>query len=282
MHPLARVLSCLLVLGLASASAHAQTLVHYYDFSTGTVNDQVGDANGVLTGDASITGGELVTGGDSDSGLLLNGSGVATSAVSGITGSFSIEDWVTLTDDSQFFPLIFGFGSSTSADYLLSHPYRASYGGDATVEYNSDATGSNGIDLESDGSSLPVGTQQLVGLTYDASTETFTVYLNGVEAGSANTGGALDLSTIAGTSDGGIGGFDAFGDPTAIADTSKFAIYTGALTADQMMADFTAGAAGAGGESLGVGSAPEPRSWAMACLVLVAFCVARRRVGFIS
>ncbi len=267
---LARFLSCLAALVLVSTTAPAQTLVHYYNFATNTGNDQVGNANGVLSDGATISNGELQTTSGILSGLVLNGPSVTNSAVSGLTGSFSIEDWATITPNTHLTaPALFGFTSGSASNYFTVYSYHNLSGTPGTVDYDSPTTNQYSADFN--GLPLPEGTPIDVGVTYSATTETLSLYLNGVETTSVSTDGALNLSSIAGTFDGGIGGFDPGLTSTAVSDTTQFAIYNGALSSNQMLADFDNGSPV---------SAPEPSTWAMLCGGMALLFLARRLIRF--
>ena len=209
-------------------------LQHAYDFSANNGNDSIGVANGVLQNSATIANSSLVTTGPANQGLALNGPGVSTSALANVTGSFTVEIWSTLQSDGSNFPVLFGFGTST-ANFLLCHPHRGGQGGAATIELSGPGV-STTLNLSS--GSLPTGTQNMVAVTYNASTNTVTSFLNGSQTATATLSSAFNLSSIAGTTVGGIGGFDAYNDPSANGTVQYFAIFNHALTSAQIQADY--------------------------------------------
>jgi len=234
------------------SSANAQTLVHRYDFNT--TNDSVGTANGTLVGTASLAGGALVTDGGKGT---VNGTWSGTgprmtldpSAVAGITGAFSIEDWFTCTTGWPKYDSCYALSDgsdpgSQSASYLLAVPVRG---------YNPYPSGVNvvgaggisrpavGWDLGMEGIYLDTpGVHQTV-LTYDGNS--FRYYVDGVLSTFGIGGGPVsdpgfNLSTLPNI---GINGGSPFNDPSLTGSTYDFRIYSGALSADQVATNFAAG-----------------------------------------
>ena len=116
------VLLSVLLLGLSPAYAD---LVHRYDFAT-DASDSVGAADGTLEGTASISGGVLTTTnvlGQWTAGAPANGVLVPASAVSGITGPFTVEMWADISFGGGY-TTAFSFSDTTTSNYVLATPAR--------------------------------------------------------------------------------------------------------------------------------------------------------------
>lgn len=264
------------------ASADAQSLLHRYDFNS--TSDTVGTANGTLVGTATLSGGALVTAGGNGT---VNGTWSGTgprmtldgSAVSGLSGAFTIETWFTATTGWPKFDTVFSFSDATTANYLLSTPVR---GGDpwqssvAMKGAGGTATGSwdyfaNGIYLDTPGVH-----QQLV--TYDGTTLTY--YIDGVMANFASLPATVvnpgfNLSTLTSI---GINGGSPYGDPSLTGSTYDFRIYSGALSADQVAGVYSLGSdAGNAAIISAITPVPEPSTLALGALGGLALLVMRQR-----
>jgi hypothetical protein len=251
-------------IGLALAfSANAQsTLVHYYDFSTGTANDQVGTANGTLTGTATITGGGLyVNGGNGTVGGQFGGGGpmlvLDPSAGAGITGAFTIEDWFTCTTGWPKNDTLWCFTDASTTgnaggsnpNYLFNVPVQADYNYWASAAFvvgGGGLTRSNvGWDLELKGNQstgvwLDQGGPHQTILTYDGNT--FTYYVDGAIAWQAPTVNdpGFNLSSLPEIA---IGGGSPYNDPAMTGDTWSFAIMSGAISSNQVASLYGLGSA---------------------------------------
>ena len=260
------------LVGLA-VSANAQ-LLHQYDFSTGTGNDLVGTANGTVQGGATIGGGALnVNGGNGGVDGIWSGTGprltLNSSAVSGITGAFTIEDWFTCTTGWPKFDTLYAFSDGSNNNYLLGAPVRAEDGYPSGVGF----VGAGGLtrsqistwDMVLHGIYLDTpGVHQTV-LTYDGTT--FSYYVDGVLANyngyaATLTDPGFNLSSLL---DIGIGGGSPYDDPSMTGSTYAFRIYGQALTSDQVAALDTAGA-GASTSTINADIAPVPEPGSLALM----------------
>ena len=275
-------------------AANAQ-LAHYYQFSTGTANDQVGTANGTLQGSATITGGALVTdGGNGTVSGQWGGTGpmltLDSSAVSGITGAFTIVDWYQATTGWPKFDTAYAFsdgnvdGSGNPIDYLLHTPVRA----DANNTYPS------GVGLEGGGGALVRDANnwdyavrgifldgnnlhQTV-LTYDGTT--FSYYVDGAPAYYAAYGYAdtltdpgFNLSLLTRIA---LNGGSPYADPALTGSTYSFAIFNQGLTTDQVAAIYGLGD-DASVSQLNAAAVPEPGTIALSALAGLAGLLFWRR-----
>ena len=276
---LAATAGLLAALGL---SADAQSLLHRYDFNS--TSDTVGTANGTLVGTATLSGGALVTDGQNGN---VNGTWSGTgprmtvdgSAVSGLSGAFTIETWFTCTTGWPKFDTIYSFSDATTANYLLSTPVRGGAPWQSSVAMKGaggTATGSwdyfaNGIYL--DNNSLH---QQLV--TYDGTTLTY--YIDGVIANYSSLPATVvnpgfNLSTLTSI---GINGGSPYGDPSLTGSTTDFRIYSGALSADQVAGVYSLGSDASNVSIISaITPVPEPSTLALGALGGLALLVMRQR-----
>ncbi len=199
--------------------------------SGGTVPDSGSAASsatsGTLVGGATVTNGQLMT-----DNVKNQGMSIPVAALSSISGSFSIEDIATSTTAKQGWSTLFNLGSS-AATAIYSHPQRQDN------LYMSGEVGYNQLNYV--GGGMPVGTPTMETLTWNASTDTFSLFVNGKLQGSVVLSGtnAINLSSLTSTgTNNGIGGFDPYNDPSFIGGTSDFRIYGSALTPGQVLSDY--------------------------------------------
>lgn len=279
-------LNAAIITGLLVAlgvSANAQ-LLHRYDFNS--TSDTVGTANGTLVGTASLSGGALVTaGGNGTVDGIWSGTGprltLDPSAVSGITGAFTIEDWFTCTTGWPKFDSLYAFSDATTSNYILGAPVRGYDPWPSGVGF----IGAGGIsrgdvwDIVLSGIYLDTPSLHQTILTYDGTT--FSYYVDGVLAnysGLAST--AIDtgfnLSTLTAV---GIGGGSPYDDPSLTGSTYDFRIYGQSLTADQIASVYSLGSdASTGSIDAAIAPVPEPSTLALAGFALLASAVVRRKI----
>jgi hypothetical protein len=221
--------------------------LHEWNFSTPDVNGNtitdVGSGGssataGILTGGATISNAALLTTNISQQGMII-----PYAALSGISGSFSLEDVFIRSAADTGYSTLFSFGQSTS-EFLLSHPSRLDNQTLTGELYNGtlQSGGTGPIELNWKNGAAVAGQTTVEVMAFDASDDMLSYYVNGVLQGSAFVTGGLNLSQLAGTTgtDNGIGGFDAFGDPAFAGATMDFRIYGSALTAGQVLSDYQA------------------------------------------
>lgn len=260
--------------------ANAALLEHRYDFNS--TNDTVGTANGTLVGTASLTDGALVTnGGNGSVNGIWSGTGprmtVDGSAVSGLTGAFTVEDWFTCTTNWPKFDTLYSFSDSTADNYLLACPVRGGGPWQSSVAMkgaSGTATGSwdyfaNGIYLDTPGVHQTVA-------TYDGTTLTY--YVDGVLANYADlpatvTNPGFNLSTLTSI---GINGGSPYGDPALTGSTYDFRIYSGALSADQVAKVYALGA-NASNSDISSATVPEPNTLVLLAAGVVTLLYTRLR-----
>lgn len=218
---------------LLGVSAHAQ-LLHHYDFST-DASDSVGTAHGTLEGNATINSGALTTtavaGGLNSSGVPQNGVLLPNSAVSGITGAFTIETWFVASYGGGYTTL-FSFSGNNTANYLLATPARGNSPYASTIS----VVGGGGGSAEQQASEQyqDDGVIHDMVVTYDGSTLSY--YIDGALGSFSGlsptiTDAGLNLSSLSYI---GINGGSPWSDNSMNGSTLDFRIYGQALSADQV------------------------------------------------
>jgi hypothetical protein len=264
---------------LGATAVHAQTVETYFNLQTfgtvaagGTVTDQTGNTTATLNADpnTSLTSSGLtITAGPSGN-AASTGLTFAPGALSGFTGDFTIQDWVTPSSTSGV--ALFGGNSGPENTYigdgytgvstLIGFNWGSLVGGGGTGNPLGQPYNRFGNTVA--GYSLTPGTLYDLVLTYSAATYTFTQYINGVETGSLQE--AFSSTSLAGVETFAIGGavnepWVSFGDSSAAETTSGFLLYSGALSSSQVAAVDSLG----DGASLPdiTAAVPEPSTWAM-------------------
>ena len=218
---------------LLTAAADAQ-LIHRYSFNDGTATDSVGGANGTLVGGATISGGALNT--VADGGFLSLPANVAD----GVTGSFTIEDFVTVSSVDQGFSSLFSL-SSNPENFLLANPARPAASNAVTANFRQDGEGEFVV-FNADATS-PRDVQFLYTLVYDASVNggTARLFINGTQVAEGTGGTITDFNLSQSSGDLNGIGRPVFSDPVVVAATDEFRIYANALSDAQVLANFQAG-----------------------------------------
>jgi hypothetical protein len=231
---LAAVLAVMLI---QPPPAYAQTLLHQWTFNTdGT--DSVGGATAILNGGATISGCQLVLNGTSAYASLPIGGDIATLT------SASFEAWVTWTDNGRW-SRIFDFGNDTNVNMFLT-PRNSDTN---TPRFAITITSNPGEQRATSGAALPAGTQVHVVVTIDGTTNTGRLYVNGVQVAQNAGGMTLRPSSLGHTTNNWLGKSQ-YPDPFFQGTINEFRIYSGALSAAQVLSDFNAGRAPCAGPVL--------------------------------
>ncbi len=276
-----------------ASAANAQTLGTYFNFGTygtvsggGTIVDALGNTTATVNNDpnTSLTGSGLAIasayGNSASTGVTL-----ASGSLNGFTGSFSIQDWVTIANPNNGV-VLWGANNGpantwigdgyTGVSTLIGFSWGSLAGGGGAGNplgqpYNRYGNNIGGV-------SLTAGQTYDMVLTYDASTYTFNQYINGTWTSSLQE--AFSSTSLAGAQIFGIGGcpnepWSPWGDASADATTQDFLIYNGELTPSQTSALDALGA----GASLNQIAAvvPEPGTIALSALNGLCLLFLRRR-----
>jgi hypothetical protein len=218
-------------------------LTHEYSF-TSDATDSVSGENGILMGDAAITGGTLDLTGNGDSGTGAGTSGAYCSLPRDVITGYpaaTVEMWVNLETtaaQSRLFDVGSYFDQNTAGDssaFILS----PTWGGTSTeliINPQSGEDGDVGNNQAAYGSLLAnLGEVQIVGVATSSSLQ---LYLNGsLVALGPNTYSLLSVSNLFAT----IGQSYGDNDPYASGYIDEARLYYGALSPAQIAADNSAG-----------------------------------------
>ena len=242
-------------------------------------NGSAATAGTIVGTAANVSNGALVV----SSNASGNGMTVPGSTFANYTGSFTLAvsfDRSTSDPNNQWLSIMaFGDkGTGGSQDFINFQPQRQ----DGTI-YSSMYIQSNGLDtmlIQANGQPTPKGQKIVEVLTYDASTNTASLYINGVlqmvgNPSSGTTGGLSKFSLAAvadniGTSKSpltpqdGIGGVDSFGDQSSMGSYYDLSTWDTALTGAQVA-------------GLSAAATPEPASLATLALAVGGVLLASRK-----
>jgi hypothetical protein len=217
------------------------TLMHRYHFADGNAKDTVGNANGVLVGDAGISGGQLVIANPTATAPATNylqlPAGILNNSEGSTDAAVTVEAWATIYPNQYTWANLFDFGNRDSggeAEYDIHVCVHSS--DDATIAGISDSDNANVdyqyVDLGS-GSSLDGRTNVHVVAVFDPPGGYVAIYLNGALAG-MNKSVTIPMSGVDGVRN--IIGADDWPDPGMQGSISEFRIYNGALQAGEIAA----------------------------------------------
>jgi hypothetical protein len=246
----------------AGASAQAQTAIHQWNFNEAsgtTAADSIGGANATLLGGATFNG----------SGVTLNGTGGTYINLGGglLTGlsSATFEGWFSYSvpnNNVHLFSFDDGTGTGTfngggwNGNYLRYNVYDTGNGNNSISFMEVPNLGNPNGGKLSGTSILAQNSLQHIAVVYDPVNGVEALYVNGALENLA-IGTLAPLSSIFNTRGTlGTSPWDAWGDAALTGDINQFAIYDGALTADQVAANFAAGPV----------AAPEPTAAALGML----------------
>jgi hypothetical protein len=195
------------------------TLTHRYSF-TANANDSVGTANGVLQGNATVSGGQLVLDGTSGTYLDLPGGNINIATNKAIT----LEAWVTF-NDTTLWARLFDFGADGGSSEIYAAPTGPGNGGQHRgVSENFPDPGGQTIDWKGAWTNFSAH----ITVVIDPPSSTLAVYRDGVlefaryDANHTLSGIATNLAVI--------GRSLVPVDPYLPASIDEFRIYSGALS----------------------------------------------------
>jgi len=207
-------------------------LIHRYNFDA-NADDQIESADGILEGNAVVSGGALVLNG-SNGYMKMPGSTVAINT----HHSISVEAWITINTLSTWARL-FDFGDSYGSDGGYYWFFAPSSGGGgrlaiATRGFPGYATGEQLLDAPA----FPTGTKIHVVCVYDGVNRQMRVYYNGSQVASNNI---TMLSANLRNTFAYIGKSLYSADPYLNASIDEFRIYNIPLNASMVQASYQAG-----------------------------------------
>ncbi|HLP77618.1 MAG TPA: lamin tail domain-containing protein, partial [Candidatus Paceibacterota bacterium] len=224
----------LILAAVPLAGSPAATLLNRYSF-TADANDSIGGANGVLQGGASFSGNAVVL--DGSSGYVDLPNGIVSSL-----DSISVEIWLT-NNNSGTWSRIFDFGNSSGGEDVSAtgtqYFFLSPQSGSGTLRGAITVGGGEQL-VDWSGTALPSGVLKHVVWTYDATSQTARLYVDGTLAGE-NAAVSLKPSDMGNTLNNWIGRSQWSGDAYLKAGITEFRIYDGALTATEVSDDFNFG-----------------------------------------
>jgi hypothetical protein len=235
------------------------TLIHRYSFTT-DASDSVGGANGVLNGDATVSGGQLVLSGNQGSSVILP-SGI----LSGID-EVTIEAWATFPTNINVNAYLCAFGYSdtvpldpnqgSGGNYISFNPHTG--GGTASAVFGQGIPGNLGErNAVLGGQVFDNMTNLQIAIVYHPKAGYEAFYTNGVQCARismynnlidpvgyicpAFTNSSILSYTVGLDTTNFIGQSLYTADPGLRANIDEFRIYNGALSQSEIQADFAAG-----------------------------------------
>lgn len=215
-----------------AASGAAPILEHRYSF-TSDASDSIGDANGTLMGNAQIVNGTVSLPGGTTSGGTNDSYVALPNGIVEADSSLTIETWLTDNAGSTWAePWSFGDSSSgpgnapgTGTSYIGLIPHSGE--GDFRAAFNN---GASEIDVVDPTNPLPLNTEQYVVVTYDAPSQTATLYLNGVPVGGTDVPNDHEPAFMGNTYNDWLGRDQFGGDPTFTGSIDELRIWNEAVS----------------------------------------------------
>jgi hypothetical protein len=224
----------------------AAVLTHRYSFSSGTANDLVGTDDGTLMGSASITNGQLSIPNTSQAApgtdFLQLPDGIISNPVNGIgtnhnDPSVTIEAWASFAETQGYWACFFDFGYQDTNDNAAYDIHFGQLGGNDIIGI-SDTDNANVFNQSISTGTVRGLTNVQIVCVFNPPGGYEAVYTNGLLAG-IDTGVTIPMSGIWATNN--KIGADLWPDPGMQGSVSEFRIYNGALTPDQVAADYLLG-----------------------------------------
>ncbi|HWY30465.1 MAG TPA: LamG-like jellyroll fold domain-containing protein [Candidatus Acidoferrum sp.] len=230
-------------------------LAHRYTFSAAsgsTVPDSVGGANGTLMGGYTLSGGQINL--DGSSGYVQLPAGILSSV-----NEVTIETWVTFGAPINTWADLFAFGNSELAgngeNYISMQPHTG--GGTASLNFGQGDPGNSGERDAAINNTLDGQANMHVVVVYHPLAGYEAYYTNGVFAASVSmfnvlmdpvasvdpafNNGSILSYTLGSDPINYIGHSLYSADPTLNASIQEFRVYTNAITASQIAADYALG-----------------------------------------
>lgn len=281
------VASALFAAALGPAAVSEGALAHRYSMSeagpAGTsVLDSVGTAHGALLANGTLDGDLLTT-----TGTAGNASGVSlpATAVQGLTGDFSIEQWATLSTAgaATTFQTLFAFGVGGAAGnrhtYLLASGRRGGAGNFSGVGVNpvGGVTTDFGGEVVVTGPTFVANALTQFVFTYRASDNQIQLFVNGALADTDTSPLPFSLQAV-GADFRGINGNNPI-DPAFTGSTDDFRLYNNALAPGAVTALNTLGPDATNAAVNTASAIPEPASIGLLGIGALGLLARRRRLA---
>ncbi len=244
------------MLSVANLCQGAVTLVSSFNLQSygtlsggQTITDAVGNTQATLNTDAntSLTSSGLTISGGNSRNTGLN---LAAGSFSSFTGSFSIEDWVTVQSGGG--TILYAANNGPANGYIANgyDGYAAVYGFKWGSCLSGGGTGNTtGTAYNRYGQTaglaytMTAGTLYDIVLTYDAATHIFRQYVNGTLTGSqTNDFSQNSLAQAQNLTIGGGTATETWGDNSALSTTKSFRLYRGTLSSNLVANIYALGA----------------------------------------
>ena len=242
-----------LLISAALVSTSTAAVVNQYHFNDGTADDSVGSANGTLVGTSGvITNGKLNLSGNNGEGSQNPGNGsyvnlpdniISDAALSGVSGSLTLEFWATSSVNRNWAVLLSAGGAAGTGgqpfDYIHIIPRHGAAGNTfrATTHVANNATEG----FVDDTSELSTTTQQHIVVVFDQSggtPGTLELFIDGASVGSAAMAN-MDLTGFINSEN--FLGRAQYNDPLFDGTIDEFTIHDTALTAAEVTSEFNTG-----------------------------------------
>ncbi|MGA2247201.1 MAG: alpha-L-arabinofuranosidase C-terminal domain-containing protein [Verrucomicrobiota bacterium] len=222
------------------------TLVHRYSFTNGTANDLVGQANGTLHGNASISGGRLIlpntTSAAPATDYLQLPAGILTNSVNGVgpiqnDPAVTIEAWATVAPNQYVWANLFDFGAQDGGGDSAYDIHACVHASDGdTIVGISDSDNAN-VDYQyvdcGAGSGLDGSANVHVVCVFDPPDGYLAIYTNAALLGE-DSAVTITMAGVDGVRN--IIGADNWPDPGMQGSVQEFRIYNGVLRPDEIAA----------------------------------------------
>ena len=213
------------------------TLKHRWSFTD--LSDSISGSNATLSGSAVLSGGQLQLPGG---GVFSNYAFVNLAGTIANNPSLSVETWVTISA-LQNWSKVWMFGANAGGEPALSYinftPRTGVAGNPPKLDFDTSVDAEFNTTGGANPAALVTGHQYHAVAVYDSGFNLMSLYLDGVSADSAPMGGYNIEQLGFNTGRFGCGYF--FGDPDFAGSINELRIYTGVLTANDVLNDFNAG-----------------------------------------
>jgi hypothetical protein len=211
--------------------------VHRYSFNNGTANDSIGTLHGTAVGGASIASGSVSFNGNAQ---YVNFPSNDIAALGAVNGAVTLEAWGNYSASTGTWSRILDFGAvsgTVGQNYIFLTPRSGGTAG--TRAAISETPGGVNREILADGVTTATSSASHLVAVFDDVNDQLTLYINGVAV--AGTSMNISLATV-GNTVAYLGRSLYSADPYLIGSIDEFRIYNYALSANQVLGNFSAGA----------------------------------------